>query len=347
MNTQILAADSQAIQQAAAYLRASEVVAIPTETVYGLAGHAFDPAAVAKIFAAKERPQFDPLIVHLAAEPGLSLAALAAQRLICAEQIPQHLKAGLERLIQTCWPGPLTLVLPRHPRVPDLVSAGLPTVALRVPQHPVAQALISQTFPLAAPSANRFGRISPTHAQAVYSELQGRIPLILDGGPCEIGLESSVLGIEDEQLCLLRPGRLGISELTELAQSPVILAQSHPAEIKAPGMLKSHYAPRLPLFLAESRSDIQRLLAEHAGRPGLLTLSTLPAELMQELQHRQARLCCLSADGNLAEVAHHLFAGLRQLDQEDPPAFLIAELPAPAEGLAHAIRNRLQKAAAR
>ncbi|PKL76319.1 MAG: threonylcarbamoyl-AMP synthase [Candidatus Melainabacteria bacterium HGW-Melainabacteria-1] len=344
MQTLILPADASGIETAVSLLAAGEVVAMPTETVYGLAGHAFDEAAVLKIFAAKQRPSFDPLIVHLAEVKGMSLVWLAAEQLIDLAAIPASLRAPLDRLIKSCWPGPLTLVLPRHQRVPELVTSGLATVALRVPAHPVAQALLRQSFPLAAPSANRFGRVSPTAAAAVYAELAGRIPLILDGGRCDIGIESTVVGIDGEQLSLLRPGRLGQYALEVAAGCALSLNQPHPAEVRAPGMLTSHYAPATPVVLAATRADLPALLASHAGSPGVLLLSEPEPRLRALLSERRAVIELLSVTGQLEEVARRLFAGLRELDGRCDVIF--AELPAAEDGLAHAIRDRLGKAAA-
>jgi len=346
INTAIYPVDPQSLQAAARLLSAGQIVAIPTETVYGLAGHALNEQALARIFAVKARPHFDPLIVHLAQQRARSLAELEAAELIQTAELSLPLQKALDRLIQAFWPGPLTLVLPRHARIPELVTAGLPTVALRVPAHPAAQALLAQSFPLAAPSANRFGRISPTTAAAVYAELQGRIPLILDGGPCEIGLESTVLGLESEQLVLLRPGQLSQAQLSQVAGLPVSLAQSHPAEVKAPGMLKSHYAPERSLQLFHAPSDLTAHMRS-GQRAGVLFLSPPPAETQALLAAHQAQWLALSATGDLSEVAHHLFARLRELDSLDVD-YLLAEQPAEAQsGLGFAILDRLSKAAAR
>lgn len=339
--TQIVSPDVAGLEAALAALGSSQVVAIPTETVYGLAGNAFDPEAVAQIFAAKERPAFDPLIIHLAADVSRSLHELAAQQLIDLESISKHQQQALDRLIAHFWPGPMTLVLPRHARVPDLVTAGLETVGLRVPAHPVAQALLSTGLALAAPSANRFGRISPTSAQAVYAELAGRIPLIVDGGPCVVGLESSIVALQADALTLLRPGQISADEIAQIGGLPCLPAKVHPAEILAPGMLKSHYAPRQPLQLF---TDRKQLAAMEPGK-GLLLLSAPDPELIRSCQEREIQIEVLSPTGDLAEVAQHLFAALRRLDQADL-AGLWAELPLAGAGLAHAIRDRLLKAAA-
>ncbi len=341
MSTQIVCSDPAGIEAALSCLRAGQLVAIPTETVYGLAGNAFEPEALAQIFAAKERPHFDPLIVHLSAVAGQSLGDLAQQQLIDLSQIPLPQQHALNRLIAYFWPGPMTLVLPRHQRVPDLVTSGLDTVGLRVPAHPVAQALLAASFPLAAPSANRFGRISPTSAQAVYAELAGRIPLILDGGPCAVGLESSIIGLQDQGLVLLRPGKICADQIERVSGLKCVPATAHPAEVRAPGMLKSHYAPRQDLRLFTDRSELQAL----APRQGLLLLSPLDSALLSFCQQKETQLEILSQNGDLIEVSQHLFAALRRLDQADL-AGLWAELPMAEAGLAHAICDRLTKAAA-
>jgi len=340
-STQMMAPDAAGLAAALLALHAGQVVAIPTETVYGLAGHAFDPKALAQIFAAKERPHFDPLIVHLSAHQGTSLDSLATHDLIDLSKITTAQKQALNRLIAHFWPGPMTLVLPRHLRVPDLVTSGLETVGLRVPAHPVAQQLLTAGVPLAAPSANRFGRISPTSAQAVYAELQGRIPLIVDGGACEIGVESSIIGLTESGLTLLRPGKISRDEIAQIAGLPCELAAAHPAELRAPGMLASHYAPQHALHLFTERSSLSALPAGY----GLLLLAALPADLLQLCQQRGIQLEFLSQTGDLAEVAQNLFAAMRRLDGLSL-AGLWAELPPAGDGLAHAIRDRLTRAAA-
>ncbi|MGV3525297.1 MAG: L-threonylcarbamoyladenylate synthase [Candidatus Sericytochromatia bacterium] len=339
MITPILDPTPAALAQAVQALTAGQLIGLPTETVYGLAGHAFDEQAVAAIFAAKERPRFDPLIVHLAQAE--SLEDLAAQQLIDIAALPAALKAPLNALIRACWPGPLTLVLPRHARVPELVTSGLETVALRVPAHPVAQALIRQSFPLAAPSANRFGRISPTTAAAVRQELDGRLALILEGGPCSVGLESSVVGCEGKELILLRPGQLDLATLSARAGLSVRPAQVHPAEVRAPGMLASHYAPQHSLRLFENRGQLAKMLADGLPRAVLLLRPLSEAETALGAEHVQH---VLSSSGDLSEVAQGFFAGLRALDQE-PVSEILAEVPPPGPGLAHALRDRLFKAA--
>src|SRR6266516_6071586 len=232
------------IRHAAKLLYDGEVVVFPTETVYGLGADAFQPAALERIFAAKGRPYSDPLIVHIADEHELELLTAT---------IPSEAK----RLAQDFWPGPLTLILPRGPRVPLLVTAGLATVAIRMPRHPVALALISALgSPIAAPSANRFMHISPTTAQHVFADLSGRVPLILNAGPCEIGVESTVLDLCSDEPRILRPGGISLEALrTILPNVHPPMRQSKVDEVedilakKAPGQLLTHYAPTIPLLL--------------------------------------------------------------------------------------------------
>ena len=291
---------------------------MPTETVYGLAANALDARAVLRVFEAKGRPRFDPLIVHCA---DLAMARTVARFSPRAERL-----AAL-------WPGPLTLVLPRLPCIPDAVTAGLDTVAVRIPDHPLALALIrAARVPLAAPSANRFGRISPTTAAHVAEQLGDAVACILDGGPCRIGVESTVLR-PDPAPVVLRPGGVTRERLAEVLGEPVVLAdrsarvEALPQE--APGLLASHYAPRSPL----------RLRAPGEAWPtdaALLTFTgaDLPAGAVNAV---------LSPSGDLAEAATNLFARLRELDAAKPRQ-IVAEL-VPDAGLGEAVNDRLRRAA--
>lgn len=301
------------IDRAAALLRAGRLVAFPTETVYGLGGAATDDTAVARIFEAKGRPSFNPLIVHL---PDLAAAEACAV-----------FDARARRLAAAFWPGPLTLVLPRRETagLSRLVSAGLPSVALRVPAHPLALALLRATgLPVAAPSANRSGGISPTRAEHVAASLGARVDMILDGGPCSVGLESTVLDLTGPRAVLLRPGGVTPDQLAEGLGEPVAAGADDPAAPKSPGQLLSHYAPDRPV----------RLNADAAG-PGeaLLGFGPVPAATLT-----------LSATGNLVEAAANLFAFLHALDRA--PFTGIAVMPIPEEGLGLAINDRLRRAAA-
>lgn len=322
--TRRLAADPAGIAEAAGLLRAGRLVAFPTETVYGLGADATDERAVAAIFAAKGRPHFNPLIVHLAEASEAFALGVPDQR--------------AERLAASLWPGPLTLVLPCRPRCPValLARAGLDTVALRVPAHAVALALISEAgVPLAAPSANRSGAVSPTTAAHVLEGLGGRIDEVLDGGPCAVGVESSVLDLTGRVPVLLRPGGATV-EAIEAIIGPVALPMDQATAegsrtLRSPGLLLSHYAPVLPVRLAAtSAGEDEALLAFGPGAPA--------APLAFNL----------SEAGDLAEAASRLFAGLRYLDAEGRARGLrrIAAMEVPPWGLGLAIKDRLKRAAA-
>ena len=305
-----------AAEEAAALLRRGELVALPTETVYGLGCDALNPAAAAAIFAAKERPTFDPLIVHVPEASWIGKLTVASEAA----------GALARRLSEQFWPGPLTLVLPSQVVVPDLVRSGLPTVALRCSAHPVMAAVLSKLGgPVAAPSANRFGRISPVTAAHVLEELAGRIPLVLDGGPCRHGLESTIVAVEDGRLVLLRPGPVTAEELGKFA--PVVRAESgeKPA---APGMLDSHYAPRTPLRLWREGTP----LPDDAAECGLLDFGTGAAGF--------AVVENLSSDSELA--APEFFAALRRLDAAGVRCLYARTLP--DSGLGMAIMDRLRRA---
>jgi L-threonylcarbamoyladenylate synthase len=313
--TEIEPASPEAIGRAAALLRTGALVAFPTETVYGLGGDATNDRAVACIFAAKGRPRFNPLIVHV---PGLAEAeALGA------------FDARARDLAARFWPGPLSLVLPRRPEsgLSLLVSAGLDTVALRVPAHPVAQDLLRQAGrPVAAPSANRSGRVSPTMAEHVAAELGGSA-MIIDGGRCPVGVESTVLDLTGAEPLLLRPGGVTLEALSEML-GPVSVAGAGGAAPRSPGMLPSHYAPRLPVRLDAT-----------AARPGEALLAFGP-----EAPPGFAEVLFLSRRGDPVEAAANLFAMLRRLDR---PVFCgIAVMPIPEQGLGRAINDRLHRAAA-
>ncbi len=321
METLLLPADDpDAVARAAALLAAGELVALPTETVYGLAGDAARPEAAAAIFAAKDRPLFDPLIVHLP-DPGW-LERVAA--------VPPEQRPLLEKLIDRFWPGPLTILLPRRPdAVPDLVTAGSPLVAVRMSAHP-AFARVIEAFghPLAAPSANRFGRISPTTGAHVLNELRGRIPLILDAGPTAHGLESTIVSFGDGTLGILRHGPVTAEMLGEFGP---VHTQARDAAASAPGQTAGHYAPRTPLTLREPAAG---------GRWGRLVFrrdGTRP-------DGRFERMEFLSETGDLREAAARLFAALRRLDEAGLDG--IAAEPVPETGLGRAIMERLRRAAA-
>lgn len=310
-------------ETAARILREGGIVALPTETVYGLGANALDPQAVARIFAAKQRPEFDPLIVHV---PDVG----AARSL--AEEFPPL----AEQLAERFWPGPLTLVLPKKNSIPDLVTSGLPHVGLRVPAHPLMhQVLQLANLPIAAPSANLFGRISPTTARHVADQLGDRVDYILDGGPCAVGVESTVLQLADKPR-LLRPGGLALEDLEALLGPVEVVRPTDDPGNKsqvAPGMLPQHYAPRTPLRLIDTGNVITQL---PQGKIGLLRFRDaldLPASA-QEI---------LSPWGDDRLAAANLFAALRRLDALNLD-LIVAEL-LPERGLGRAINDRLRRAA--
>ncbi len=309
------------IPAAAACLRAGGLAVFPTETVYGL-GAVFDNLpALARIFEIKNRPRFDPLIVHIA--DMAQLAGLAAD-------IPPAALALAEKF----WPGPLTMVLPKRACVPDLATAGMPSVALRMPRHPLALELIKNAgAPLAAPSAHRFGGISPTTAAAARAELGTAVEIYLDGGPCAVGLESTVLSLLEPVPVLLRPGGITLEALTEIAGAVRLPAGDAEHRRLSPGGLPRHYAPATPLRLWQPPHP-----PPDAGRAALLTPFPAPgAEAF-------ARAEILAPDGDLAAAAASFFAALRRLDAAGAP--LIYAVLAPETGLGRAINDRLRRAAA-
>lgn len=306
-------------ERAAQHLRRGDVVAIPTETVYGLAANTFDTDAVLRIFTTKQRPSFDPLIVHIGRSEDVG-------------RVVRELPPGAEELMLAFWPGPLTLVMPKHAAVPDLVTSGLDTVGVRMPAHPMALQLLQQLeFPLAAPSANPFGYVSPTTAQHVADQLGEAIPYILDGGACAVGVESTIIGWEGDRWVLCRPGGVAV-EAIEAVIGRIPTAAHHviPA---APGMLESHYAPRKPVHVG----DVAALLEKH-GRMRLGVISFSKSYTVE-------RSTVLSPQGDLAEAARNLFAALRELDASDVVAILAEHFP--DEGLGRAINDRLRRAAAK
>lgn len=310
--TELLAPTPHDIDRAATLLRAGQLVAFPTETVYGLGGDATSDLAVARIFDAKGRPRFNPLIVHL---PSMTAAETYAV-----------FNPAARALAGAFWPGPLTLVLPlKEPsRLSPLVTAGLDTVAIRIPAHPVAQALLAAFGgPLAAPSANPSGRVSPTRAIHVTDGLAGRIAAVIDGGPCAVGVESTIVAL-DPAPAILRPGGLPVEAL-EAALGKPLLAGGSAAKPTSPGQLASHYAPSASL----------RLNAETARQGEVLVgFGVVKADLT------------LSATGDLVEAAAALFHMLREADLRAGPHGQIAFAPVPETGLGHAINDRLRRAAA-
>lgn len=310
---------SDILQRAAATLQCGGLVAIPTETVYGLAANALNTQAVAKIFAAKERPFFDPLIVHIADESWWP-------------RVVSDFPPLARKLAAKFWPGPLTMILPKSVAVPPLVTSGLPTVGVRVPDHPLTQQLLHLAdVPVAAPSANPFGRLSPTTAEHVRQQLGDRIEIILDGGPCRVGVESTIIQVQQDVATLLRPGGIPLEEIEALIGPVQRIEQTSQKNPVAPGMLDSHYAPRTPLKIVE------QLPSSPPPRTGLLVLA--PDSIIPGYASAEP----LSATGNLVEAAANFFQALHRLDQSQLD--LILAMPFPDEGLGRAINDRLRRAA--
>ncbi len=310
--------------RAAQALKEGRLVAFPTETVYGLGAHALDERAVAGIFEAKGRPRFDPLIVHV-------LDLEGAMPLI--QPSPQSL-AMARKLAAQFWPGPLTMVLPKSPRVPDIVTAGQPTVAIRAPAHPMARALLRTVqLPLAAPSANRFTKISPTRAAHVAEQLQDQVAMILDGGPCEVGLESTIVSLVAPPYLLLRPGGLPIEALEPIT-GPLHRPGDDEHTRASPGRQLRHYAPQTRMVLRDPGA-----VGEEAMQAGLLCFGPSPEA------SRFAAVEVLSPQEDLREAAAGLFAAMRRLDARGLP--LIVAQPVPERGLGLAIMDRLRRACAK
>ncbi len=309
------------VEVARKFLEEGKLVAIPTETVYGLGGNALSSEAVAEIFDVKDRPRFDPLIVHI---PSLEHAKNIVQ------EIPDDARA----LAACFWPGPLTLLLPKNEVLPDLVTAGLNRVGLRCPDHPLTQQLLNKlSFPLAAPSANPFGYVSPTTAQHVHDQLGGKVSYILDGGPCRVGIESTIIGWEDTEPVIYRLGGLGIERIESVIGRVRVLSHST-SKPQAPGQLQSHYAPNKRFFLG----NVEELISTHQLKnPGVLSFTKMNTASGD-------RHFILSPTGDLNEAARNLFGMLRELDQSEVDAIVAEEVP--DHGLGRAINDRLRRAAA-
>lgn len=315
------------IEKAAQIIRDGGLVAFPTETVYGLGANALDAKAVARIFLEKERPSFDPLIVHISDLSYLDLLTLNNDNRVML-------------LAQKFWPGPLTIVLPKSEKVPDIVTSGLPTVGIRMPDNLMALDLIRASgTPIAAPSANKFGRISPTTAQHVSKQLKG-VDMILDGGRCTVGIESTVIALNPDGFTILREGIITAEELRSvLPQS----TEGTNAPVASPGLLKSHYSPEKPIFLAKSPSlpDIQSLVDELKPKGSIAFVSfsgVTPKDVGKTLY--------LSKKGEIKEAAVNLFSILHILEEDIQTDFIIAE-PIPGQGIAKAIMDKLHKASYR
>ena len=321
MKTELLPADApEAVKRAVELLRAGEPVALPTETVYGLAADALSEKAVLEIFRAKSRPRFDPLIVHLPSADWVARVAI----------VDPAVSDRFDRMHKRFWPGPLTFIFPRQSIISDVVTAGLETVAIRLSAHPIFREIVTLFGgPLAAPSANRFGRISPTTAAHVLEELDGLIPLIVDAGPTSHGLESTIVALRNGRIEVLRRGPVTEKQLADFGEVVVVGPANHP---EAPGQLPNHYAPRTPLILVD---DATTFNAGTDQRRGLLAWRTKDDERFSEVR-------CLSKRKDFVEAATNFFRFLRELDACNLDLIVAEKLP--NEGLGAAINDRLSRA---
>lgn len=296
------------------------LVAIPTETVYGLGGNAFAEEAVLSIFKAKNRPSFDPLICHTSSMDRLDLMV-------------RHLPNAMFDLGKAFWPGPMTLLLPKKLIVPDLVTSGLPTVGVRIPRHEMTRELLAQLdYPVAAPSANPFGYISPTSAQHVADQLGDHVDYILDGGSSQVGVESTIIGLSGDHIVVHRLGGLSLEEIEDVSKSKVQLQVNNSSNPVAPGMLKSHYAPKVPCHVG----NIEELLKDFEGKKvGIISFK-------EDRTDSSALHISLSKQGNLQEAAKNLFSALRTMDYNSIDVILAEFVP--DQGLGRAINDRLRRA---
>ncbi len=309
-------------EDAAKILAHGGIVAIPTETVYGLAGNAYDSKALAKIFAAKERPSFDPLIVHISKMESLA-------------DIVTEVPDAARKLAEAYWPGPMTLVLPKKDCIPDLATSALPTVAVRFPSHPVAQKIIDLAgVPLAAPSANLFQHVSPTTAMHVAEQLRDRIDGIVDGGPCSVGVESTIVAFPGGKPVILRPGGITPGMIRKVAGEVTLhQATSHPGKpMQAPGMMDKHYRPRVPLYYGQV--PVGAKLPAHTVR---IAFGNTQGAISPTLN--------LSVTGDTTEAAEHLYAYMRALDTPENELILVD--PIPDESVGIACNDRLRRASLR
>lgn len=314
----------QDIEKAKAILESGGLVAVPTETVYGLAGNAFNDEAVTRIFTAKKRPSFDPLIVHTS-----GLEKVASFTL----EIPESARL----LADQFWPGPLTILLKKNQDIPDLVTSGLDTVAVRVPAHNLTQKLLqSLDFPIAAPSANPFGYVSPTNAAHVNQQLGAQIEYILDGGDCQIGIESTIISFEEEVPKVLRLGGLSVEDIEDVI-GPVEVMIHSSSKPDAPGMLKSHYAPSKTIVLID---EFDKQSLKDFSQIGALMFD----QYVDDIPHENQFL--MSESGSLEEAAKRLFSGLRILDQQQHIHTIVTSF-VPNKGLGRAINDRIKRATAK
>ena len=311
--------DAEAIRQGAEIIRQGGIVAFPTETVYGLGADAYNPLAVARIFEVKRRPYFDPLIVHIAYPAHL-------------KKLVKKIPSSAKKLTEKLWPGPLTVVLLKEENIPDIVTAGLPSIAVRMPDHPMALSLIKESkCPIAAPSANPFGYLSPTTAEHVQEQLGDQVDLILDGGPCPVGVESTIVSFSENKPRLLRPGGVSLEEIEAMiGKVEISPIKDRPS---APGMLPRHYAPRTPIVLDWDEKHLDSYKDKKIG-----FLAFQEPENFLKFEHIEV----LSKKGDFREAAANLFSAIRRLDALHLDLILAEAVP--EAGLGRAIMDRLRRA---
>lgn len=318
----MIAETGRNIYEAKNLLERGDVVAIPTETVYGLAGNALNPEAVSKIFEVKNRPTFDPLIIHVSGITEI-------------EKYTQNFPEKFSQLALEYMPGPLTFLLEKKNIIPDIVTSGLEKVAIRIPDHILTIELLkSLDFPLAAPSANPFGYVSPTSARHVFDQLGEKIPYILDGGSCKVGLESTIIGLENGATVVYRKGGLEIEKIEDILQEKIILKEHSSSNPQAPGMLEKHYSPDKKIEILSADSEISQ-----TENIGFLGFEKLKSEINIKNQF------ILSKNGDLQEAARNLFEGLRWFDKTTLEKIYVELVP--EHGLGLAINDRLRRAAAK
>ncbi len=309
----------ESIDRAVDVLKKGGLVIFPTETVYGLGANVFNPIAVSKIFEVKKRPRFDPLIVHLG-DIGY------------VEKLVKFFPPKARRLGEKFWPGPLTIVLPKKEEIPEIVTAGLPTVGIRIPSHPVALKLLQKSsFPISAPSANTFGYLSPTSVHQIEQQIKEQVDIILDGGPCKVGVESTIIFFQEEKCFLLRPGGLPVEDIEKIVGKVEPFPFSKPL---SPGTLPFHYAPKKPLFIFKNFKEIEKRKLEKIG----VLFFKKPEFEIEGIYKFEI----LSEKGDLREAASNLFSALHRLDNSDIDAIFAEEVK--EEGLGRAIMDRLKKA---
>lgn len=309
------------IDKAIHLLKVGEIVGIPTETVYGLAGNALNEEAILKIYTSKNRPKFDPLIAH-------------TDSIEKVESLVKELPEKALLLAEAFWPGPLTLLLPKNDKVPDLLTSGLSRMAIRIPNHPLTLELLSKLdFPLAAPSANPFGFVSPTKASHVNDQLGDKIEYILNGGKCQVGIESTIIGFEDDEVVIHRLGGLEVEKIENVV-GQVSLKLNKSSNPDSPGMMKSHYSPGVPVIIGSIREELKKLSGQKVG---VISLG--------EVFHDAHEMYVLSPTRDLEQAAKNLFGVLRKLKQAGVDVILTEKFP--DQGLGRAINDRLERAAAK